>query len=107
MTPPHGETRNTPPAAGSPDDRDLRQRLIRDLDGEVAFDDYTRHLFSRDASMYAITPRAVLFPGTRVMYRPPWRRRSTTACRYCRAVPEPASPDRPSAPAWSSTSPAI
>ncbi|MFJ2791418.1 FAD-binding and (Fe-S)-binding domain-containing protein [Streptomyces sp. NPDC087290] len=62
MTPPHGETRNTPPAAGSPDDRDLRQRLIRDLDGEVAFDDYTRHLFSRDASMYAITPRAVLFP---------------------------------------------
>lgn len=40
----------------------LEQRLRRDLDGDVAFDDYTRHLFSRDASMYAITPRGVVFP---------------------------------------------
>lgn len=40
----------------------LEQRLRHDLDGDVAFDDYTRHLFSRDASMYAITPRGVVFP---------------------------------------------
>ncbi|MFK0290542.1 FAD-binding and (Fe-S)-binding domain-containing protein [Streptomyces sp. NPDC090442] len=40
----------------------LRRRLIRDLDGEVTFDDYTRHLYSRDASMYAITPLGVAFP---------------------------------------------
>ncbi|MGW2346622.1 FAD-binding and (Fe-S)-binding domain-containing protein [Streptomyces sp. NPDC001661] len=42
--------------------RDLETALRRDLDGEVAFDDYTRHLFSRDASMYAITPQGVVFP---------------------------------------------
>ena len=36
----------------------LRSRLA----GEVAFDDYTRHLFSRDASMYAIEPRGVVYP---------------------------------------------
>ncbi|HEU4911302.1 MAG TPA: FAD-linked oxidase C-terminal domain-containing protein, partial [Actinomycetes bacterium] len=41
---------------------DLAARLRRDLDGEVAFDDYTRHLFSRDASMYAVRPLGVAFP---------------------------------------------
>jgi len=30
--------------------------------GEVRFDSYTRHLFSRDASMYAIEPVGVVFP---------------------------------------------
>lgn len=46
------------------DDRgaDLERLLRRDLDGEVAFDDYSRHLFSRDASMYAIRPLGVAFP---------------------------------------------
>ena len=39
------------------------ERLLADeLDGEVQFDDYTRHLFSRDASMYSITPLGVVFP---------------------------------------------
>src|SRR5437879_822047 len=42
--------------------RELEHRLRGDLDGEVRFDDYTRHLFSRDASMYAITPVGVVFP---------------------------------------------
>src|SRR5918998_2568516 len=32
------------------------------LDGEVADDDYTRHLFSRDASMYSIVPQVVVYP---------------------------------------------
>ena len=40
--------------------------LVEDLRsvhaGEVRDDDYTRHLFSRDASMYAIVPAAVAFP---------------------------------------------
>lgn len=40
----------------------LEHRLRRDLDGEVGFDDYTRHLFSRDASMYSIMPIGVAFP---------------------------------------------
>ncbi|MFD6435656.1 FAD-binding and (Fe-S)-binding domain-containing protein [Streptomyces venezuelae] len=40
----------------------LRKDLVRDLDGEVQFDDYTRHVFARDASMYAITPVGVVFP---------------------------------------------
>jgi FAD/FMN-containing dehydrogenase/Fe-S oxidoreductase len=41
---------------------DLERSLRRDLEGEVAFDDYSRHLFSRDASMYSITPVGVVFP---------------------------------------------
>ncbi|QYN36445.1 FAD-binding protein [Pseudonocardia sp. DSM 110487] len=41
---------------------ELQQALDRELDGEVLFDDYTRHLFSRDASMYAITPVGVVAP---------------------------------------------
>ena len=40
----------------------LESALRTALDGEVAFDDYTRHLFSRDASMYSITPLGVAFP---------------------------------------------
>ncbi|KAA5834934.1 FAD-linked oxidase C-terminal domain-containing protein [Saccharopolyspora hirsuta] len=40
----------------------LERALRAELDGEVAFDDYTRHLFSRDASMYSITPLGVAFP---------------------------------------------
>jgi len=32
------------------------------LDGEVADDDYTRHLFSCDASMYSILPLVVVYP---------------------------------------------
>ncbi|PXY30092.1 FAD-binding oxidoreductase [Prauserella sp. PE36] len=41
---------------------ELERRLAADLAGEVAFDDYTRHLFSRDASMYSIRPLGVVFP---------------------------------------------
>jgi FAD/FMN-containing dehydrogenase/Fe-S oxidoreductase len=36
--------------------------LRRDVDGDVCFDDYSRHLFSRDASMYSIRPLGVVFP---------------------------------------------
>ncbi|RZU75538.1 FAD/FMN-containing dehydrogenase [Micromonospora kangleipakensis] len=42
--------------------RDLARDLERALDGETGFDAYTRHLFSRDASMYAIQPIGVVFP---------------------------------------------
>jgi FAD/FMN-containing dehydrogenase/Fe-S oxidoreductase len=38
------------------------RRLADELDGDVSFDEYTRHLFSRDASMYSITPVGVVFP---------------------------------------------
>jgi len=40
----------------------LEEALRTRINGEVAFDDYTRHLFSRDASMYSIMPRGVVFP---------------------------------------------
>ncbi|AUI59499.1 FAD-binding and (Fe-S)-binding domain-containing protein [Amycolatopsis sp. BJA-103] len=40
----------------------LEDALSARIKGEVAFDDYTRHLFSRDASMYSIMPRGVVFP---------------------------------------------
>jgi FAD/FMN-containing dehydrogenase/Fe-S oxidoreductase len=41
---------------------ELAETLRRVVDGEVRFDSYTRHLFSRDASMYAIEPIGVVFP---------------------------------------------
>ncbi len=41
----------------------LERELTRALDGEVAFDDYTRHLFSQDASMYTMTPLGVAYPA--------------------------------------------
>lgn len=85
----------------------LEQRLRRDLDGDVAFDDYTRHLFSRDASMYAITPRGVVFPGTPVTSRPRSRPPPSTTYRSSHAGRAPASPDRPWGPDSSSTCPAI
>ncbi|MFJ8233248.1 FAD-binding and (Fe-S)-binding domain-containing protein [Streptomyces sp. NPDC094448] len=65
MTSVHDSPGAVPPAPAADRttaDRDLEHRLRRELDGEVAFDDYTRRLFSRDASMYAITPRGVVFP---------------------------------------------
>ena len=40
----------------------LAEELRAALDGRVADDDWTRHLYSRDASMYAITPQVVAFP---------------------------------------------
>jgi FAD/FMN-containing dehydrogenase/Fe-S oxidoreductase len=40
----------------------LQLALARECEGEVRADSYTRHLFSRDASMYAIEPLAVLSP---------------------------------------------
>ncbi|MEV7548554.1 FAD-linked oxidase C-terminal domain-containing protein [Amycolatopsis sp. NPDC089917] len=40
----------------------LEDALYARIKGEIAFDDYTRHLFSRDASMYSIMPRGVVFP---------------------------------------------
>ncbi|ATL72049.1 FAD-binding and (Fe-S)-binding domain-containing protein [Nocardia terpenica] len=41
----------------------LRSALAAELDGEIGFDDYTRALFARDASMYAIEPVGVVFPA--------------------------------------------
>ncbi len=40
----------------------LAAALRAELAGEVRDDAYTRHLFSRDASMYSIEPLAVVFP---------------------------------------------
>jgi len=40
----------------------LARALEHALDGEVRFDDYTRQLFSRDASMYTMMPTGVVFP---------------------------------------------
>jgi FAD/FMN-containing dehydrogenase len=46
-----------------PDDRgDLAAALRDAIAGDVRFDAYSRHLFSRDASMYAIEPIGVVFP---------------------------------------------
>lgn len=40
----------------------LAAELTEALTGEVCVDDYTRHLFSRDASMYTLMPQVVVFP---------------------------------------------
>lgn len=41
---------------------ELEAALRSALDGEVRFDEYTRHLYSTDASMYAIEPIGVAYP---------------------------------------------
>lgn len=46
----------------TPGDAELAAALAAAVDGEVRFDDYTRHLFSTDASMYAAEPLGVVFP---------------------------------------------
>ncbi len=94
-----------PPRRRTPS-QELERLLRRDLDGEVAFDDYTRHLFSRDASMYAITPARRRVPPARRRRRR-GRRGGGIARRprRRRAAPAPAWPARPSAPAWCSTCP--
>ncbi|OEV13109.1 FAD-binding and (Fe-S)-binding domain-containing protein, partial [Streptomyces nanshensis] len=51
-----------PAAAPAATAREVEARLRGQVEGEVRFDDYTRHLFSRDASMYAIEPLGVVFP---------------------------------------------
>jgi FAD/FMN-containing dehydrogenase/Fe-S oxidoreductase len=48
------------PRAG--ENAELAEALRRVVGGEVRFDSYTRHLFSRDASMYTIEPVGVVFP---------------------------------------------
>ena len=47
------------PGPGSPE---LAAALGRAVGGEVRFDAWTRQVFSRDASMYAIEPLGVVFP---------------------------------------------
>jgi FAD/FMN-containing dehydrogenase len=49
-------------ARASTEATELEAELARELEGEVRFDAYTRHLFSTDASMYAIEPIGVAFP---------------------------------------------
>ncbi|MDX6392866.1 MAG: hypothetical protein QOJ73_3929 [Streptosporangiaceae bacterium] len=46
----------------SGDAGDIAAALRAVVGGEVRFDAYSRHLFSRDASMYAIEPIGVVFP---------------------------------------------
>ena len=42
--------------------RELASELGRELEGEVRFDDWTRHLYSTDASIYRILPLGVVYP---------------------------------------------
>ncbi|MEY2534370.1 MAG: hypothetical protein QOF29_2280, partial [bacterium] len=48
--------------ADTTDVAELQVALERALDGPVRFDAYSRHLYSRDASAYAIEPLGVCFP---------------------------------------------
>jgi FAD/FMN-containing dehydrogenase/Fe-S oxidoreductase len=50
---------SSPRDTGAPE---LARALRRAVGGEVRFDAYSRSLFSRDASMYAIEPIGVVFP---------------------------------------------
>jgi FAD/FMN-containing dehydrogenase/Fe-S oxidoreductase len=48
--------------SGLGESRELVRALERTLEGEVRHDPYAVHLYSRDASMYAVEPLAVAFP---------------------------------------------
>ena len=52
----------TPAAAADVDVIALHAALAAECQGEVRTDAYTRHLFSRDASMYSLEPLGVLLP---------------------------------------------
>ncbi|MDB5316776.1 MAG: lactate dehydrogenase, partial [Rhodospirillales bacterium] len=45
-------------------DMALERRLVRDLEGEVRFDAFTRGRYATDASIYQIMPAGVVFPKT-------------------------------------------
>lgn len=53
-------------SSGQADEKSLglEAALRARIEGDVRFDDYTRHMFAQDASMYAITPLGVVFPKT-------------------------------------------
>jgi FAD/FMN-containing dehydrogenase/Fe-S oxidoreductase len=51
-----------PPVGDRPSPSELEHALRAALVGEVRFDAFTRHMFSTDASMYAIEPLGVVFP---------------------------------------------
>lgn len=55
-------TSQTPTATHDDAPDGLLAALEAAVSGEVAFDDYSRHLFSRDASMYTIRPLGVVYP---------------------------------------------
>lgn len=55
-------TTTTPSTHAGTAATDLEAELRAALEGEVAFDSYSRHLFSRDASMYTLMPQGVVFP---------------------------------------------
>jgi FAD/FMN-containing dehydrogenase/Fe-S oxidoreductase len=59
MSFPQAEARG---AAAKVQGAELAAALRRVVGGEIRFDSYTKHLFSRDASMYAIEPIGVVFP---------------------------------------------
>src|SRR5215475_7508368 len=53
---------DTAPGPATTGNAEVARALRRVVGGEVRFDSYSRHLFSRDASMYAIEPIGVVFP---------------------------------------------
>src|SRR5215471_18206012 len=53
---------DTAPGPASTGNAELARALRRVVGGEVRFDAYSRHLFARDASIYAIEPIGVVFP---------------------------------------------
>src|SRR5204862_6781349 len=59
---PPGPALTSNPRAKRAGAADLESALRKVVGGGVRFDAYSRHLFSRDASMYAIEPIGVVFP---------------------------------------------
>jgi len=84
---------------------ELAAALARELEGEVAFDDYTRHLYSRDASMYSITPRGVVSPRHATDVARAVKLAGEHGSRCCPGARAPAWPVRPWATRWCWTSP--
>ncbi|HEU5158490.1 MAG TPA: FAD-linked oxidase C-terminal domain-containing protein [Streptosporangiaceae bacterium] len=56
------QTHRAPAAERTRGEISAEIRAAVEIDGEVRIDDYTRHLYAADASMYAIEPLAVAFP---------------------------------------------
>jgi hypothetical protein len=77
------------------------------IQGDLRRDDYSRLLYSTDASIYQVMPHGVLIPQTVDDVQAAVELAAATRCRSCRAPGAAAWPGRRSTRRWSSTSPAI
>ena len=78
----------------------LKERLAREVEGEVMFDAASRGRYATDASIYQIAPVGVLVPKRREDVKRRWPSPARRALRCSRAAAAPRSRAKRSAVRW-------